>query len=298
MIIHPDVRHALSTHKAVVALESTLISHGLPYPHNRDLALELEDIIRAEGAVPATIAILDGVVHIGLTSDQIDVLATAKDVLKLNAAEIALCIAAKRHGATTVAATMHCAAKAGIRVFATGGLGGVHRDVEESFDISQDLIALARYPVCVVCSGAKSILDLPKTLEYLETQAVPVVGYGIKSFPAFWSRSSGLPLKWIAQNSADAAAFIKEMERDGWPGGLVLANPVPEHDAVPAEAVEQAVAHAMAEASAAGITGGAVTPFMLKSIRESLPATLTANLSLLKANARVGAKVAVSLASL
>ncbi len=296
MIIRADIKEALENGKPVVALESTLISHGLPYPDNQNLALKLEKIVRDNGALPATIAVLNGDVRVGLTPDEITFLSTAKNVLKLNAADVPLCIAAKRHGATTVAATMAIAAQAGIRVFATGGIGGVHRDAADSFDISQDLTALAKYPVAVVCSGAKSILDLPKTLEYLETIGVPVIGLGTENFPSFWSRDSGLKLKWSAYTIDEAAQYVNALLNAAAPVGCIMANPVPEAEAVDNARVEQAVALALKDAAQDGITGGATTPYLLKAIRQTLPETLKANLALLEDNARMGAKLSVSLA--
>ena len=227
MMFSPEVAQARRTGQAIVALESTIITHGMPYPQNVETAHIVETDIRAAGAVPATIAVLDGVLHVGLTEAQLDALGQAQNVAKLSRADMAVCIARGGTGATTVAATMIAAHLAGIAVFATGGIGGVHRGAENSFDISADLTELARTPVTVVAAGAKAILDIPKTLEFLETQGVPVIAYGQDEFPAFWSRRSGLPAPLRLDNAADIARAMQIRESMGLSGGHLIANPIP-----------------------------------------------------------------------
>jgi len=308
-----EVQAALAAGRPVVALESTVIAHGLPYPQNREVALAMEAIIREEGAVPATIAVLGGALHVGLTAAEIEHLASAENVRKLSRRDIAACLAQRLDGATTVAATMLIAHRAGIRVFATGGIGGVHRlviresgnqeirgngtrNTQHVADISADLPELARTPVCVVCSGAKAILDLPATLEWLETWGVPVLGYQTDEFPAFYSRASGLPVSARVESPAEAAAVARAHWALGG-GGLLLAVPVPAADKLPSEAVEQAIAQALAEADRQGISGPAVTPFLLRRVVELTGgASLRANVALLQNNAAVAARLAVALA--
>lgn len=295
LCIAPAVQQALHNNKPVVALESTLISHGLPFPYNRDLALELEKIVADNGATPATIAVIHGNIHIGLSYDDITLLATAKDILKLSASDIPFCVAQKKTGATTVAATLFCAASAGIRVFATGGIGGVHRGAEHSFDISQDLTALRQYPVAVVCAGAKSILDLPKTLEYLETLGVPIIGYDTQQFPSFWSRTCGLPLKWSVTTAQEAALHINTLHQHAETCGCIIANPIPTEAAIDNARIDEAIAHALIEAERDQIHGSDITPYMLRKIRDLLPETLDANIALLKHNAKIAALIAAAL---
>jgi pseudouridine-5'-phosphate glycosidase len=320
LTIAPEVRAALAAGRAVVALESTVIAHGLPYPQNREVALAMEAIIREQGAVPATIAVLGGALRVGLTASEIEHLATAPNVRKLSRRDIAACLAQRLDGATTVAATMLIAHRAGIRVFATGGIGGVHRQgISESangrmgesanqqinehatrttrhvLDISADLPELARTPVCVVCAGAKAILDLPATLEWLETWGVPVLGYQTDEFPAFYSRSSGLPVTARVASPAEAAAVARAHWALGG-GGLLLAVPVPAADELPPEAVERAIAEALAAAARQGISGPAVTPFLLQRVGELTGgASLRANVALLQNNAAVAARIALAL---
>lgn len=292
LALAPDVHSALKDGRPVVALESTLISHGLPYPHNRTLALQIEDDIRAGDCVPATIAVLNGQIHVGLDADQIEFLATGPDILKLNASDVALCAGSGRSGATTVAGTMLCAHLAGIRFFATGGMGGVHRGAEKSFDVSQDLTAFRQYPVGVVTSGAKSILDLPKTIEVLETYGVPVIGYQTGEFPSFWSRGSGLPLTWRADTPDMLAAMAAAHWGLGQKSGLVIANPIPAEFEIPAAKIEAALETALADAEAAGLRGKPVTPFLLGRLRALLPETAASNIELVRHNARTGAAIA------
>src|SRR5829696_7952187 len=232
--IAPKVQATLAAGEAVVALESTIITHGMPHPQNVATAHEVEAVVRGNGAVPATIAIIEGRIKIGLSDAELNWLGTAKDVMKLSRADLPYAVASRRHGATTVAATMICAYLAGIRVFATGGIGGVHQGVETSMDISADLDELARTPVAVVCAGAKAILDLPRTLEYLETRGVPVVGYGTGRFPAFWSRTSELPVPLRLDTPEAIASLIHTKEALGLGGGVLVANPVPSADEIPA----------------------------------------------------------------
>ncbi|MFQ6548215.1 pseudouridine-5'-phosphate glycosidase [Aestuariibius sp. 2305UL40-4] len=277
----------------LVALESTIITHGMPYPKNVETARAVEAVIRKEGAVPATTAVMDGRLKIGLTDAELDRLAKTEKVTKLSRADIAHCIATGGTGATTVAATMIAARAAGIEVFATGGIGGVHRGAEDSFDISADLTELARTPVTVVAAGAKAILDLPKTLEVLETQGVPVIAYGQDAFPAFWSRSSGLAAPLRCDDPAEIAAAHRMRRSLGLDGGQLVANPVPEGDEIPADEITPIIAQAQDEADAAGISGKAVTPFLLARIFELTGGrSLETNIALVLNNARLAARIA------
>jgi len=293
-----EVAAAKASGTPVVALESTIITHGMPYPGNLEMAESVEAIIRAEGAVPATIAVIKGQLHIGLDQAELHALAQTSDAMKLSRADLAFAISEGRTGATTVAATMIAAARGGIHVFATGGIGGVHRKAEESFDISADLEELARTPVIVVCAGAKAILDVPKTLEVLETKGVPVVTIGQDDFPAFWSRSSGLKSPLRLDSAERIAAFQHTREAFGIAGGMLIGNPVPEKHEIPNEEMEGYIAQALARAEAKGIAGKAVTPFLLASIFEITEGrSLTTNIALVENNARVAAKIAVALAA-
>ncbi|MCB1447387.1 MAG: pseudouridine-5'-phosphate glycosidase [Rhizobiaceae bacterium] len=291
-----EVAAARSAGTPLVALESTIITHGMPYPGNLEMAESVESIIRAEGAVPATIAVIAGRLHIGLDREALQALARTGDAMKLSRADLAFAISEGRTGATTVAATMIAAARAGIAVFATGGIGGVHRRAEETFDISADLEELARTPVIVVSAGAKAILDVPKTLEVLETKGVPVVTYGQDEFPAFWSRGSGLgsPLRLDAPERI--AAFQRNRGALGIGGGMLIGNPVPEKDEIPRAEMEGHIAEALARAEANGISGKAVTPFLLASIFEITEGrSLATNIALVENNARLAARIAVAL---
>lgn len=295
--LSPEVADALAANRAIVALESTIIAHGMPYPRNVETARAVEAIIREEGAVPATIAVLDGRLTVGLDDEALERLGQTTEVAKLSRRDLPSILARGGDGATTVAATMIAAHLAGVRIFVTGGIGGVHRGAEESFDISADLEELARTPVAVVCAGAKSILDLPKTLEYLETRGVPVIGYGTGSFPAFYSRSSGLALNQRCDDPAEAAAILRAQAALGYAGGAVIANPIPEADALPAEKMDAVIAQALREADAEGVAGKDVTPFLLGRIVEITGGrSLEANIALVKHNARIGARIAVALA--
>ncbi|MFP5480638.1 MAG: pseudouridine-5'-phosphate glycosidase [Alphaproteobacteria bacterium] len=294
----PEVANALAGGGAVVALESTIITHGMPFPQNVETARRVEAEIRAYGATPATIAIMDRQIHIGLTDPQLDTLGQAQGVAKLSRADLAACLATGGTGATTVAATMICAHLAGIGVFATGGIGGVHRGAETSFDISADLRELAETPVTVVAAGAKAILDLPKTLEYLETLGVPVIAYGQDDFPAFWSQSSGLKAPLRMDSPTAIAAAQRMRARLGLPGGQLVANPIPPAAEIPRAEIMPHIETALAEAEAQGIAAKAVTPFLLQRIFELTQGrSLSANIELVLNNARLGAAIARELAA-
>ncbi len=288
---HPAVRMALDAHQPIVALESTVISHGLPWPENLELARRMEANVREGGATPATVALLEGQVKIGLTDDELEYLARAQGVWKISRRDYAVALAQKRNGATTVAGTMMAAHWAGLRVFATGGIGGVHRGT--GTDISADLPELAHTPVMVVCAGAKAILDLPATLEWLETHGVPVVGYGTDEFPAFYSRESGLRLEARADSPAEVAAIAREHWALGLESGLLICVPCPKEAARPAAEMEAAIAAALAEAEAQKVRGKAVTPFLLTRVSELTHGeSKAANLALLENNALVAAQIA------
>lgn len=293
-----DVRSALIDRRPVVALESTLIAHGLPWPANVESARAAEQAVRDAGAIPATIAVWKGSPTIGLSAEQIEELAQAKDVLKASRRDLAAAVVNRRTAATTVSATMHLAHAAGIPVFATGGIGGAHRGAGESFDVSADLIELSRTPVLVVCAGAKSILDLPRTLEILETLGVPVVGYQTDRFPAFFIRDSGLQVSARVDDAAAAArSFATHVQMGG--AGIVLAQPVAEEVALSTEEVEAAVTKAHVEAASQNVTGAGLTPFLLGRMAELTEGKSTrANQALIVANARLAAEIAGELASL
>lgn len=289
----PEVRAALDAGKPVVALESTIITHGMPYPQNLETARAVEAEVRAAGATPATIAIMGGHIHIGLTDDELERLAQAEDVMKLSRADLAVCLAANGNGATTVAATMICAALAGIAVFATGGIGGVHRGAEDSFDISADLAELGLSPVTVVAAGAKAILDLPKTLEVLETNGVPVIAFGQDEFPAFWSRNSGLKAPLRADTAAQIAEAHLMRARLGLNGGQLVANPIPPEAEIAREEIVPVIEAALAEAASQGIAAKAVTPFLLQRIFELTEGrSLASNIALVLNNARLASAIA------
>ena len=293
---HPEVRDALAAGRPVVALESTLITHGLPYPVNQEVASGMEKAVRDAGAVPATIAVLKGQITVGITADELAYLAQAKDVRKCSRRDFPIVLAQKGDGATTVAGTMIVAHLAGIRVFATGGIGGVHRG--HPFDVSADLLELAQTPVAVVCAGAKAILDLPLTLEVLETHGVPVVGYRCANFPAFYTRDSGLPLDVRCDQPADVAAILRARETLGFHTGTLIATPVPAEHELPAEVAEKAIAQALEEAEDRDVRGKYVTPFLLARVSElTHEESRTANVALLQNNARVAALIAGALAA-
>lgn len=295
----PDVRDALLAGRPVVALESTVIAHGLPRPTNLTVAREMAAEVRAAGAVPATIALLDGQIVIGLNDAELERLATtAEPVAKASRRGLAVALAQKTLAATTVAGTLACAALAGIRVFATGGIGGVHRGAAQSFDISADLIELGRAPVVTVCAGIKAILDLPLTLEYLETQGVPVIGAQTDELPAFYCRTSGLPLPFRAETPMEIAAIARAQWESGLDGGLLVTCPIPEADALPESAFTAALAQAERDAADAHVTGPAITPFLLARIGALTEGTsVAANRALLLNNATWAACIAVALAT-
>jgi pseudouridylate synthase len=291
-----EVTAAKQRGAAIVALESTIITHGMPYPGNLEMARSVEDIIRQQGAVPATIAVIKGVLHIGLEPAQLEELAQMEHVMKLSRADLAFAIAERRNGATTVAATMIAAHRAGIHVFATGGIGGVHRGAEESFDISADLEELAHTGVIVVSAGPKAILDIPKTLEVLETRGVPVVTYDSEDFPAFWSRSSGLKSPLSLPSPAAIANFQKMRDELGIAGGMLIANPVPEADEIPREEMEIYITRSLANAERDEIVGKAVTPYLLDNLFHLTGGrSLKTNIALVENNARLAAEIAVAL---
>ena len=299
LVYSDEVLAARAAGKPIVALESTIISHGMPYPQNVQTAREVEQIIRDGGAVPATIAIIDGKICVGLSDAQLEQLGHTEGVLKVSRRDLPYVLSQKKLGATTVAATMICADLAGIRVFVTGGIGGVHRGAETSFDISADLQELAHTSVAVVCAGAKSILDLSLTLEYLETHGVPVVSVGQAQFPAFFTRDSGLNADFQIDDAASLAAFVATKWQLGLNGGVVVANPVPEDHAMPKAEIDAMTEQALREADEQGVCGKAVTPFLLARIKQLTGGrSLETNIALVKNNARLGAELAVKLAML
>ncbi|WP_435310213.1 pseudouridine-5'-phosphate glycosidase [Primorskyibacter sedentarius] len=291
--LSPAVEKALAENRPVVALESTIITHGMPYPQNLETARQVEQELRDNGAEPATIAVLDGVLHVGLTEAQLEQLAQAKGVAKLSRADMAVCMSQGGTGATTVAATMIGAAQAGIAVFATGGVGGVHKGAEMSFDVSADLNELAMTSVTVVCAGAKAILDLAKTLEVLETHGVPVIAYGQDAFPAFWSRNSGLRAPLRMDDPAAIARAHLTRRALGLPGGQLVANPIPAEAEIPLAEIQPVIAQATSDAQRHGISGKAVTPYLLQRIYELTEGrSLEANIALVRNNARLAARIA------
>src|SRR6056297_1135566 len=294
-----EVARAFTRGQPLVALESTIISHGMPHPENVSTAEALEDTVRRNGAVPATIAILDGRIKIGLSKEQIEFLGKADNIKKASRRDIPVILAEGSHAATTVAATMIAAAIAGIHVFATGGIGGVHRGAETSFDISADLQELARSNVAVVCAGAKAILDLQLTLEYLETLGVPVLGYGTAEMPAFYSSSSGLAVDHRIDSPEAAAAVLDSKWKCGLEGGVLITNPIPKEFSMKKEKIDNAIEVALDEARRIGIFGKDLTPFLLGKIKELTGGeSLSANIELVKNNASVAAKIAVAYSSL
>jgi pseudouridylate synthase len=297
--IHPEIAAALAAGQAVVALESTIIAHGMPYPRNVETALAVERIVRENGAVPATIAILNGRLKVGLTEAEIVSLGKSHDVLKASRRDIPFILAKGLTGATTVASTMIIASLAGIRIFATGGIGGVHRGAQETFDISADLQELAKTNVAVICAGAKSILDIGLTLEYLETQGVPVVGFGTDELPAFYTTQSGHRVDYRVDTPQEMARALKAKWDLGLAGGVVIANPIPQEYAMDPAIINAAIESAVQEAEAQGIKGKASTPFLLAKVKELTEgASLDSNIQLVFNNARVGAQIAVELSKL
>jgi pseudouridine-5'-phosphate glycosidase len=300
LAISPEVRYALADRKPVVALESTIITHGMPYPQNLETALAVEQVVRDNGALPATIAVMDGKCQVGVAGDTLEQLArTGLDAAKASRRDLAAILVKGLTAGTTVATTMQIAHMAGIKIFATGGIGGVHRGAESTFDISADLTELSQTPVAVVCAGAKSILDIPKTLEVLETNGVPVVGYGTNAFPAFFARESGYGVDYRLDTPEEVAALIDTQAELGMKGGVLIANPIPEADALDANEIDGRIAAAIADAEAQGVTRKDLTPYLLNRIFELTGGrSLTANIALVKNNAAVAAKIAAALAVL
>ena len=296
MVVAPEVAEALVAGRPVVALESTIISHGLPRPRNLEVAHEVEDAVRREGAVPATVAVVGGVARIGLDAEALGVVATSDEVAKVSVRDLAVVAARRGHGATTVAATAHLAAGAGIAVFATGGLGGVHREAASTWDESADLVTLARTGITVVCAGVKSILDVGATLERLETLGVAAVGYGTDRFPGFYRPDSGHPVEWRVDDPEEVAAVMRARAALGTDGAaLVVAQPVREDEALPADVHERALAEGLAAAEAAGVRGKDVTPFLLAHLHEVTGGgSLRVNVALVLANARLAARIAAA----
>lgn len=293
----PEVRDAIASGAPVVALESTIIAHGMPYPTNVQTAREVEDVVRNHGAVPATIAVVEGSIRVGLSPDELDRLGRADDVRKVSRRDLPFVVASGELGATTVAGTMICARLAGIPVFVTGGIGGVHRQGQDTLDVSADLSELARTSVAVVCAGAKAILDLPRTLEVLETHGVPVIGYQTDAFPAFYTRSSGLPVDVRLDTPEQVARVMAAKWSLGLEGGLLVAAPVPVDHAMQPEEIDTVIEQSLQEAERRGIRGKEVTPFLLANIvRRTGGRSLETNVALVKHNAEVGAAVAVAYA--
>ena len=291
--IHKDVLNALNSGTPIVALESTIITHGMPFPDNVEMASSVETLICKNGVVPATIAVIDGRIKIGLTSNELTQLAKVKNALKISRADMAFAISQGKTAGTTVAATMIIARMAGIRIFATGGIGGVHRGAETNFDISADLTELGKTDVLVVAAGAKAILDVPKTLEVLETQGVPVVGYQTDSLPAFWTRESNLDVPLRMDSTSQISDFMKVRDELNLNSGILIANPIPEIDEIPAKTINNYIGKAQAEMENNNISGKQVTPFLLKRIFElSNGSSLISNIALVKNNAYVAAKIA------
>ena len=296
MDINPDVEKALEEGVPVIALESTIIAHGMPYPKNVETALAVEDVIRKNGAVPATIGIIQGRIKIGLTKEEVEYMATAKNVLKVSRRDFPLAVAQKADGATTVAGTMIAANMAGIRLFVTGGIGGVHRGAGESFDISADLEELKMTDVTVICAGVKSILDISATLEYLETAGVPVITYGADEFPAFFSRKSGFPAECRLDSAKEIADLINAKDEMGLKGGVLVACPVPEEKEIPFEEIDVVIRQALKECEEQGIKGKRITPFLLSRVKDLTEGrSLEANIQLVLNNADIGSKIAMNL---
>ena len=294
--IHPEIQDALSSKKPVVALESTLISHGMPYPANVETALSLEKIVRDNGATPATIAVIQGKICVGLASSEIEQLGTQKSILKLSRRDLSYAVSTQKDGATTVAATMICAAKVGISIFATGGLGGVHRKGESTLDISADLQELSQTPVGVVCSGVKAILDIERTLEVLETLGVPVVGHKTYQFPAFYYKDSGFSVDFSIDTPLEIARLMQTQKELGLKSGFVIANPIPEEHALDKKFIEENITLALEECDKLSIKGKAITPFLLSKLEALTQGkSLKANIALIKSNAALAAQIASAL---
>ena len=297
MIISQEVQAALAAKKAVVALESTIISHGMPYPKNVETALKVESVVRQNGAVPATIGIIDGEIVVGMSPEQIEDFGKKKGIAKVSKRDLPVVVAKKLYGATTVSATMLIAKMAGIEVFVTGGIGGVHRGAEKTFDISRDLKELGEVEVAVVCSGAKAILDIPKTLEYLETEGVTVLSYKAERFANFYSLATDAPVDFVFQTPEEAAEVLYAKKKLGLKGGILISNPIPEEMALPHEYIDSIVDQAVAEAEEAGVKGKDSTPFLLKRIVELTGGkSLESNIALVCHNAELGSQIACALA--
>jgi pseudouridylate synthase len=298
--IRAEVAEALEKGSPVVALESTLISHGLPRPDNLTVAREAEGAVRAGGAVPATVGVIAGRAKVGLEAEDLELLATAENVPKLSVRDLAVAAVKESHGATTVAATAHLAALAGIELFATGGLGGVHREARESWDVSADLATIARTPVAVVCSGVKSILDVPATLEHLETLGVPVVGFRTGRFPGFYLTDSGSPLDWTVESEEEAAGLIRALPSLGFErSGLVIANPIPEEEQLDPDLHDHALRAGLEALERQGVSGKEVTPFLLDHfVRETRGESLRVNKRIILQNTRLAARIALALSAL
>ena len=299
MDVLPEIQEALDHNQPVVALESTILSHGMPFPENVGFAAEVEKVVRAEGAIPATTALINGRIKIGLSPSELETMCRAENVGKVSRRDMPTYLAMKKNGATTVATTMICAAMAGIKVFATGGIGGVHRGGEVTMDISADLQELKQTSVAVVCAGAKQILDIGRTLEYLETMGVPVIGNGTSDFPAFYCRKSGFGVDYAAKNEAEIAAIIKTKWDLKLDGGVLIGNPIPEEYALDFDEMEQVINQALAEADEKGVRGKEITPFLLAKIKElTKGVSFASNVQLAYNNARVAAKIAKELCKL
>jgi pseudouridine-5'-phosphate glycosidase len=289
-----EVEEALKQNRPIVALESTIISHGMPFPQNVETANMLEELARKKGVTPATIAILDGIIHIGLDEKQKNFLGQSDDILKVSRSDFAYCLAHKKNGATTVSATMIAASLAGIKIFATGGIGGVHRDAETTFDISADLLEFTKTPVLVVSAGAKAILDIPKTLEYLETCGVPVIGYQTDLFPAFYSRTSSNKLRLRHDSAKEIASTLSESFKLGFESGILVANPIPEEFEIPHDVIEAHIEKALKEMNEKGVSGKEVTPFLLSRIVELTKGeSLKTNIALVKNNVELASDIAL-----
>jgi pseudouridine-5'-phosphate glycosidase len=292
-----EVRQARDHGTPVIALESTIISHGMPYPVNLETTQAVEEIIRQNGCVPATIAILDGRIHVGVDAEELLFLSTAKNILKASERDIPFVLAAGRHAATTVSGTLMVASLAGIPVFATGGIGGVGPDASTTFDISADLLSIGKFPCITVCAGAKSFMDIPATLEFLETYSVPVIVYQSDHFPLFYARDSGVKVDWVAQNARDIADVFNTKQALHQPGGILVAVPIPEDNAIPETEIKKVIAQALQKVNAEGVTGKQFTPRVLTLIKEiSGGKSLGANVALIKHNAEIAAKIAMELA--
>ena len=295
--VSPEAGRALRQGRPVLAMESTIIAHGMPYPRNVETAREAEALTRSLGVAPATVAIIEGRLKVGLADEEIETLGRGEGILKVSSKDLGYALCRGASGATTVSATMKAASLAGVHVFATGGIGGVHRGADASFDVSTDLMELSRTPVIVVSAGAKAVLDLPRTLEVLETQGVPVIGYRTQEFPSFYSRSSGLKLEQSADTASEIVAVFLTQRRLGIGCGLLVANPVPEADELPAQLIDEYIEQALAEQRERGISGKAVTPFLLARLVElSGGKTLDTNVALFMNNVRLGCRIAAAMA--